>query len=144
MKRTARVLVVVGAVVIVLAVAGRFALNAFMPKSAKTGPLATSGYLGVSEANEASSYQPVTDFAAEVGRQPDIVLTYTNWGEGFQARLAAEAHAHGATPFVQIELENISLATIASGADDTYLRSYAAQVRTFGHTVIIGFGADER
>jgi Glycosyl hydrolase family 26 len=142
MKRTARVLIVVGAVIVVLAVAGRFAVSALTPRPAKTGPLATSGYLGVSEANEASSYQPVSEFGAKVGRQPDIVLTYTNWAEAFPSRLAAETHAHGATPFVQIEPENVSLATIASGADDAYLRSYASQVRSFGHPVIIGFGAE--
>jgi hypothetical protein len=96
----------------------------------------------VSEASETSTYQPVSDFAAEVGRQPDIVLTYTNWDESFPSRLAAEVHAHSATPFVQIEPEHVSLPTIASGADDAYLRSYAGQVRAFGHTVIIGFGAE--
>ena len=142
MKRTARILIVVGAVVIVLAVAGRFAVSALTPKPARTGPLATTGYLGVSEANEASSYQVVTNFATEVGRQPDLVLSYTNWGEAFQARFAGQVQAHGATPFVQIEPEGVSLSTIASGADDAYLRSYASQVRAFGHTVILGFGAE--
>jgi hypothetical protein len=142
MRRTARVLIIVGAVVVVLAVAGRLVLSALTPGPPKPAHLAAGGYLGVSEASEASSYQPVSDFATEVGRQPDIVLTYTDWGEPFRSQFAAEAHAHGATPFVQMEPQRVSLAAIASGADDGYLRAYASQVRAFGHPVIVGFGAE--
>ncbi len=58
MKRAGRILIVIGAAVIVLAVAGRFAVSALSPKPAKTGPLATTGYLGVSEANEAPPTRP--------------------------------------------------------------------------------------
>ncbi len=54
----------------------------------------------------------MTNFATEVGRQPDIVLYYTNWGEAFQTRFAAQVQAHGATPFVQIEPERVSLARL--------------------------------
>jgi mannan endo-1,4-beta-mannosidase len=142
-RRAARILIAAGVTTIVLAVAAYFVLSALRPKPAPTAAhLDAGGYLGVSEAGEISSYQPVSDFAAEVGRQPDIVLFYGDFGESFQSRFAAQVHAHGATPFVQIEPENVSLATIASGADDAYLRAYASQIRSFGHPVIIGFGAE--
>jgi mannan endo-1,4-beta-mannosidase len=41
---------------------------------------------------------------------------------------------------VQIDPTGISLAAIASGRYDAYLRSYAAAVKTFGHHVILSFG----
>jgi hypothetical protein len=139
MKRIAKVIIAAGVALIVLAVIGRLVFGAYAPKVAKP---AAGGYLGVAEAGETNSYQPVNDFAASVGRQPDIVLYYSSWKESFQARFAAEVHAHGATPFVQIDPGSTSLATIAAGHDDTYLRSYAGQVKAYGHPVIIGFAAE--
>ena len=142
MRRTARILIIAGAAVIVLAVAGYFVLAALMPKPPAPAHLSAGGYLGVAEPGETTSYQAVTRFAGEVGRQPDIVLFYNNWGEPFQSQFAAQVHAHGATPFVQIEPQRASLAAIASGAGDAYLRSYARQVKAYHRPVIIGFGAE--
>ena len=53
---------------------------------------------------------------------------------------AENLHRHGAIPFVQIDPTLASVAGIARGAYDEYLRSYADSVRDFGHAVIIGFG----
>jgi len=41
---------------------------------------------------------------------------------------------------VQIDPTYASVADIAAGHDDLYLRHYAASVRSFGHPVVIGFG----
>ncbi|HEY0719609.1 MAG TPA: glycosyl hydrolase [Streptosporangiaceae bacterium] len=142
MRRAARLLIAVGATVIVLAVAGRLVLTALMPSPPAPAHLSAGGYLGVAEPGETASYQAVTSFAASVGRQPDIVLFYNDWGEPFQSQFAAQVHAHGATPFVQIEPQRASLAAIASGAGDAYLRAYARQVRAYGRPVVIGFGAE--
>jgi hypothetical protein len=139
MKRIAKIVIATGVVLIVLAVIGRLILGAEAPKVAKPS---AGGYLGVAEAGETDSYQPVNAFAASVGRQPDIVLYYSSWHESFQARFAAEVHAHGGTPFVQIDPGQTSLAAIAAGRYDAYLRSYADQVGAYGHPVIIGFAAE--
>ena len=128
-----------GVALIVLAVAGRLILGAYAPKPVKP---AAGGYLGVAEAGETASYQPVDDFAAAVGRKPNIVLYYSSWKEAFNTRFAGQVHAHGAMPFVQIDPGHTSLATIASGRDDAFVRSYARQVRAYGHPVIIGFAAE--
>jgi hypothetical protein len=47
---------------------------------------------------------------------------------------------HGVIPFVQIDPTLASVADIASGDYDIYLRTYADAVRNFGHPVVIGFG----
>ncbi len=102
----------------------------------------TGYYLGVAEPNETSSYKPINKFAATIGRQPNIVLYYSALGDPFQERLANEAYAHGAVPFVQINPGHVSMAAIAAGRNDAYLRSYADQVRAYRHAVIIGFAPE--
>ena len=139
MKRAARITIAAGLALIVLAVAGRLILGAHVPKPVKS---AAGGYLGVAEAGETASYQPVEDFATAVGRKPNIVLYYSSWSEAFNTRFARQVHAHGAMPFVQIDPGHTSLATVASGRDDAFIRSYARQVRAYGHPVIIGFAAE--
>jgi hypothetical protein len=119
-KRAARITIAAGVALIVLAVAGRLILGAYAPKPAKP---AAGGYLGVAEAGETTSYQPVDDFAAAVGRKPNIVLYYSSWKEAFNTRFAGQVHAHGAMPFVQVDPGHTSLATIASGRDDAFVRS---------------------
>ena len=99
-------------------------------------------YLGVAEANEIASYQPIEEFAATVGRQPNLVLYYTAIGTPFYGRLARAASAHGAVTFVQMNPGSISLAAVAAGREDKYLRSFADSVRSFGQPVVIGFAPE--
>ena len=67
-------------------------------------------------------------------------MYYSGWMERFQAGFAREAARHEAVPLVQIEPTGVSLAAIAAGHYDTYLRSYAAAVKAFGSRVILSFG----
>jgi Glycosyl hydrolase family 26 len=96
-------------------------------------------YLGVYEPEGSSSYSQVSSFAQRIGRRPNIALYFSGWGEEFQEQFAIDARAHGALPMVQIDPATASLASIASGKYDGYLRSYAAAVRNYGSPVIIGF-----
>jgi hypothetical protein len=65
---------------------------------------------------------------------------YSGWGESFRAGFARQAARNGAVPLVQIDPDGVSLARIASGWYDGYLRSYAAAVKAFGGQVILSFG----
>jgi Glycosyl hydrolase family 26 len=100
-------------------------------------------HLGVFEPGETVSYGPVAHFAATVGREPDIVLCYSGWREPFLTRFAETAYAHGAEPLVQIYPgRHMTLAQVAHGKRDGYLHRYAAQVRAFGHPVILSFAPE--
>jgi hypothetical protein len=99
-------------------------------------------HLGVFEPEEERSYQQVTAFGDAVGRQPDIVLDYAGWNEAFSIRFADTLLEHGAEPFIQLEPTHASMAAIAAGQYDAYLRSYARQVRAFGHPVIVSFAPE--
>lgn len=99
-----------------------------------------ASYLGVYEAGVPASYQSVDTFAKVAGRRPNLVGYFSGWAEPFKSGFAATVHDHGAIPFVQIDPTGASVAGIAAGDYDDYLRSYAEAVRDFGLPVVIGFG----
>lgn len=103
-------------------------------------PAAPASYLGVYEAGALDSYQPVADFTGVAGRQPNLVGYYSGWGEAFQTSFAKTVDSHGAATIMQWDPTLASVAKIAAGGYDGYLRSFAASVRDFGHPVVIGFG----
>jgi len=72
--------------------------------------------------------------------QPNLAEYYSGWAEQFKVGFAATALRHGAVTIVQIDPAGASIAAIAAGDFDGYLRSYADAVRDFGHPVVIGFG----
>jgi mannan endo-1,4-beta-mannosidase len=105
-----------------------------------TDPRTHGTYLGVYAPPAPVSYAGVTAFAAATGVRPGLALYYSGWGEPFQSRFAATAASHHAVTLVQLDPTGISLAAIASGRYDAYLRGYASAVKTFGRPVVIGFG----
>jgi hypothetical protein len=104
------------------------------------GPAHSVRYLGVYEPDAPGSYAGVDQFAQAIDRQPNLVLYYSHWLEPFNVHFATEAAKHGAVTFVQIAPTNVSLASIASGRYDGYLRSYALAVKAFDARVILSFG----
>jgi mannan endo-1,4-beta-mannosidase len=115
--------------------------TAGQPKAAYARlPTSLASYLGVYETGTPGSYQPVATFATSVGRQPNLAGYYSGWGELFSTAFATTARRHGAATLIQIDPTDASVAAIAAGADDVYLRAYADGVRDFGHPVVIGFG----
>lgn len=106
-------------------------------------PAQPSSYLGVYEGASPGSYEQVLQFGRTIGTSPNIALYFSSLSEPFQSKFAADAHAHGAIPAVQIDPliagSPVSLSALAAGRFDPVLRAYANQVISFGHAVIIGF-----
>jgi Glycosyl hydrolase family 26 len=103
-------------------------------------PPAPASYVGVFETGAPPSYEPIADFARAANRQPNMVSYYSGWAEPFAMSFARTVLSHGTIPCVQIDPTYASVAGIAAGAYDGYLREYADSVRDFGHAVVIGFG----
>jgi hypothetical protein len=103
-------------------------------------PPSAASYVGVYETGAPPAYQPIASFAKAAGTSPNIVGYYSGWAEPFNLGFAQKVHAHGIIPCVQIDPTYASVAAIANGAYDDYLRTYADSVRAFGHAVVIGFG----
>jgi mannan endo-1,4-beta-mannosidase len=103
-------------------------------------PVDNASYWGVYEPGTPTSYQPIRQFTTQMGgTDPRIVLYFSGWRQPFDAAYARAAHNHGAVTLVQIQPNDVSMAAIAAGRFDRYLRAYANQVRAFGLPVIIGF-----
>ncbi len=128
------------AAVAVAAVRIKPAATARPPAAHASLPPHPSSYLGVYENGAPPSYQPIEEFAHAAGKQPNLVGVLQRLGEPFNTAFANLLHQHQVIPFVQIDPTFASVAGIAAGDDDTYLRHYAASVRSFGHPVVIGFG----
>jgi hypothetical protein len=110
------------------------------PRLHTAAPPPPLSYLGVYEPGSPRSFSGVEQFSATIGRRPNIAVYYSSWWEPFQLSFARAAVAHHALPMVQIEPRNVSLAAIAAGHYDSYLRAYARAVRSVGQPVIIAFG----
>jgi mannan endo-1,4-beta-mannosidase len=111
-----------------------------LPTATPTPQSKTGSYIGVFQPGAPESYAGITAFTKTTGVSPGVVSYYSGWMESFQTGFATQAVKHGALPLVQIDPTSISLAAIASGQYDGYLRSYADSVRSFDHKVILGFG----
>jgi mannan endo-1,4-beta-mannosidase len=115
-----------------------------------TLPVKAASYLGVFEPQSPQSYNEVSQFATAIGHEPNLALYFSGWLVPFKSAFADEAWTNGAVPAIQMDPETgtchpgpchgISLAKIAAGKYDAYLRSYAAAVARYGHPVVIGFG----
>lgn len=67
-------------------------------------------------------------------------MYYSPWSDPFSASFAQTAWDHGAYVLVQLQPHGATLASVAAGGSDAYLRSYADAVVAFGHPVILSFG----
>jgi mannan endo-1,4-beta-mannosidase len=97
-------------------------------------------YLGVYEQGEPASYQPIAQFGSVAGSKVNLAGYFSGWPETFKPLFARTALAHGAATLVQMDPTGASIARIAVGDYDSYLRAYADAVRAFSHPVVIGFG----
>jgi hypothetical protein len=99
-------------------------------------------YVGVFEHNTVSTYRPVTLFTPVAGRKPNLTVYYSGWGMPFRARFATAAAQAGAVVVVHMEPWHQSMAAIAAGHSDRYLRRFAAAVRHYGGHVIMSFAPE--
>lgn len=108
-------------------------------------PVRPQAYLGAYEPTSPNSYSGMKLFAHTAGRAPNLALYYSGWWEPFRTSFAQEAYAAGATTVVQLDPSNpphnkVSIIGIVAGEYDSYLESFADQVASFGHQVVVGFG----
>jgi mannan endo-1,4-beta-mannosidase len=103
-------------------------------------PASPASYLGVYEGGAPPGPAAIAGFTQAAGHQPNLAGYFSGWAERFQTSYALSVRRRGMIPFVQIDPSFASVAGIAAGAYDGYLRSYADQVRDYGYGVVIGFG----
>ena len=134
-----RVTVAAAAAAVLLAVTGCLTpLTSQQPLTPVPAP--ASPLVGVYEPGAPGSWSPITEFTNATGVRPRIVVYYSAWNNPFSTSFAQAAWDHDAYVLVQLEPKGVTLASIAAGGSDAYLRSYADEVVAFGHPVILSFG----
>ncbi|QIY72862.1 glycoside hydrolase family 26 protein [Streptomyces sp. RLB1-33] len=97
-------------------------------------------YFGVAVDGAPSSMKPVDAFAKTVGKKPNMVGSYSSWGNGFNAEGAKNVFDDGGLLYVSWEPFKPGLGEIADGSQDTYIKKFAASVRKTAVPVAISFG----
>ena len=97
--------------------------------------------IGVFAPGEWDSWSPVQQFSQEAGQPVQYVLDYLGPDESFPTQLGKLAEEHGTEPVLQM-MPTMSMADIAAGQDDAYLRSLAGQVSSYGHQVVLSFAPE--
>jgi Glycosyl hydrolase family 26 len=100
---------------------------------------AAASVIGVTAPGIPQSWAPAAAFSTAIGRPANLVMYYSGWGESFRSSFAATARQHGAQVMVNMD-PGPSLAAIARGDGDGYLRRFAAELKAFGHPVVLAFG----
>ncbi|MBC3840124.1 beta-mannanase [Streptacidiphilus sp. 4-A2] len=97
-------------------------------------------YFGAALPNVPTSLSALGPFTKAVGKQPNLLEFYTSWGASFDAAGARQIYQDGALPYMAWEPYTPSLADIAKGDTDSYIRQVAAQVAALNLPVAISFG----
>jgi mannan endo-1,4-beta-mannosidase len=103
-------------------------------------PTPATPLVGVYEPTAPGSWSQISKFATATGVKPRIVVYYSAWNEQFSTSFAQAAWDRDAYVLVQLQPNGVTLASIAAGGSDAYLRSYADAVVAFRHPVILSFG----
>ena len=111
--------------------------EAFVPFDIR--PLLTPSrkYFGAAIEGAPTTLSPVKDFTTKAGKQPNMLLYYTAWGDGFDARGVRNARDIGALPVMAWEPFEPSMADIAEGASDDYIIEFATAVQTLNLPIAI-------
>jgi hypothetical protein len=131
--------VLIGCVVLIIGTGLGFVAYHQLNQGPVIHPTPVVRYLGVHEPTAPNTYTGVNQFAQNIGRQPNLVAYYSPWGYPFQPQFAAQAAQHGAITLIQMDPKDVTLASIAAGRQDAYLRGYAAAVKAFGSRVVVSF-----
>ena len=103
-------------------------------------PASATIKLGVYTPGAPANAQAMTDYTAMVGRQPDIVLSYRDFGLPLlYSNEMTNLRATGQTPMVTLEPYDQDISQIASGSYDSYLREQAQVAKSWGAELMIRF-----
>ena len=101
---------------------------------------ASGKFLGIEADGAPDSLAPVTTFAMNIGRRPNIVGQYVTWGSPFDTQAASNTWSYGALYYMAWEPFGTSLQAIADGQSDVYITHFAKAVRALNVPVALSFG----
>lgn len=84
-----------------------------------------------------SGMQPVLELESAIGRRLDIVHWFMSFSNDWDGDLLAPLGASGRLPLISWQPNNVSVAAIAAGAQDEYIRSWAVGAADYGLPVYL-------
>ena len=116
------------------------AVLAIVASAAVPASASASIQLGAYTPGAPAKASALSEYAAMVGRQPDIVMWYRDFGLPLlYADEIKNLGATGQTPMVTWEPYDQSITQIASGSYDSYLHESAKIAKSWGRTLMIRF-----
>ncbi|WP_371479610.1 glycoside hydrolase family 26 protein [Kitasatospora sp. NBC_00315] len=82
-------------------------------------------YLGVALPGVPLSMDALPGYTASIGKQPNVLEYYARWGDGFDTLGVRKIYDTGALPYMAWEPQSDSLASIAAGRTDDYVKGVA-------------------
>jgi hypothetical protein len=114
--------------------AARFQVSSMLQPSGRA--------LGVVDDKTPWQYGIVDTFTEEAGRAPDIREYYSSWGDDFDTEGNAFLWKHGRLPMMALVPSHTSLAGIAKGEDDAYVRRLAGQIAAYDGPLALSFAGE--
>lgn len=99
-------------------------------------------YLGLAVDGAPTVMDPVTAFTQKMGKAPNLIEYYAAWGDSYNAEGARNAWQAGALTVMSWEPFDTTIAEIADGKSDEYIRTFARDIRASKLPVALSF-ADE-
>jgi mannan endo-1,4-beta-mannosidase len=94
-------------------------------------------YVGVALEGVPQSVDPVKDYAAKIGKQPNLIEYYAAWGDGFDTTGARRIYEAGALPYMAWEPHDVTMASIAAGTTDDYVKGVATAAAKYNLPIAI-------
>ncbi|MER7751210.1 glycosyl hydrolase [Kitasatospora sp. NPDC097643] len=94
-------------------------------------------YLGAALPNVPATMDALPGYTTTIGKQPNVLAFYAHWEGGFDTAGARRIYDAGALPFMAWEPYSHSLADIAAGDTDDYVRGVAKAVARLDQPIAI-------
>ncbi|MFJ9609851.1 glycoside hydrolase family 26 protein [Kitasatospora sp. NPDC101176] len=94
-------------------------------------------YLGAALPGVPETMDALPVYTSTIGKQPNVLEFYAHWEGGFDTQGAKRIYAAGALPYMAWEPYNHSLASIAAGDTDDYVRGVAKSVAKLDQPIAI-------
>jgi hypothetical protein len=100
-------------------------------------------YIGVFREGAPRNMNHIKKFEKMVGKKPAMVMWYQDWAQNFPWEAAKKAVDYGATPHIVWEPwywsdhSRVQLKDIIDGKWDTYIRTWAREIKNFRHPVFL-------
>ena len=100
-------------------------------------------FIGVFREGAPANINHVIKFQEQVGKKPAMIMWYQDWAQNFPWDACTNAVNYGAVPHIVWEPwywsdhSKVQLQDIIDGKWDTYIRSWAQEIRNFRHTVFL-------